>query len=140
MGRTRGSNHSRPDLLELAIAFNGESKNAWGQMRILERWVQKQPWRQPLPKTFRSPARINQSDLLVSLIRTEPRIQLTASYQDARGPATRNIDHHMFLPHEIFASLHATSHSDLLYESTQQVTLAPEVQFMYLTTNPNSQP
>lgn len=49
----------------------------------------------------------------------EPRFSLTAYYQDARGPRTREIKHHMFLPHEIFASLHDTGHADLLYDSTQ---------------------
>ena len=41
----------RADLLELAIAFRGVDKS-WGQLRILERWVDKQPWRTMLPQAF----------------------------------------------------------------------------------------
>ncbi|CAE7775510.1 ANK3 [Symbiodinium sp. CCMP2592] len=33
-------------------------------------------------------------------------IPVTACYSDARGSRTREVDHHMFLPREIFASLH----------------------------------
>ena len=45
----------RPDLLELATSFRGEH-NSWGQMRLMERWIHKQPWRKALPMTFPSPS------------------------------------------------------------------------------------
>ncbi|CAE7483817.1 unnamed protein product, partial [Symbiodinium microadriaticum] len=42
---------------------------------------------------------------------------LTAS----NGSTSRIVKHHMLLPHEIFATLHASEHSDLLYGSIQEV-------------------
>ena len=50
------------------------------------------------------------------------RFPLTARYNDAHGPATRQVKHAMLLPHEIFATLHAANHSELLYENLQQAT------------------
>ena len=43
--------NARADLLDLATSFRGEN-NSWGLLRLLERWVNKQPWRRAMPATF----------------------------------------------------------------------------------------
>ena len=36
-------------------------------------------------------------------------------YEDAHGSTTRQVNHHMLLPHEIFASLHKAERQEVLY-------------------------
>ena len=43
-------------------------------------------------------------------------------YEDAHGRTTREVSHHMFLPHEIIGSLYATGHHDLLYSNADAAT------------------
>ena len=42
-------------------------------------------------------------------------------YEDAHGVTTRVVKHHMFLPHEIFASLHKAERWDTLYADEDDV-------------------
>ena len=41
-------------------------------------------------------------------------------YDDAHGPRSRAVNHHMMLPHEIVGFLHASGNSHQLYESLEQ--------------------
>ena len=42
-------------------------------------------------------------------------------YLDAHGRTTRLVKHAMFLPHEIFGSLYATNHFDLIWPGAAEV-------------------
>ena len=91
-------------------------------MRLLERWADKQPWRRALPKSFQLPSSLPRTIATQQKHFFHPRFELTAVYDDAHGPRARVVNHHMLLPHEIFASLHESGNSHQLYESLEQAT------------------
>ena len=78
----------RPDLLELATSFRGEN-NSWGQMRLMERWITQAALEEGIADDISEPKLHVGLGFRVFFRTHEPRFSLTAYYQDARGPRTR---------------------------------------------------
>lgn len=88
----------RDDLLDLAHSF--QNATGWGQMRVLARWCDRQPWRKRMPQPFGIPSSMNsfQTEVCrghVVLKLEHPRIQMRAVCHSAvsRYPAYMYIIH-----------------------------------------------